>query len=76
MASWPDNAMVEVVVVEEGLAAGVAGERVERVLRLLEVAGVGKCGSAGVDAGVARRALRGVAERRCGNEAARVDGPE
>ena len=57
-----DDAAVEVVVVEEGFAAGVAGQGVERVLRLLEVAGVSLCGGSGVDAGVAGGSLSRIAE--------------
>ena len=36
-----NDAAGQVVVIEQGFASGVAGQREERVLRLLEVAGVG-----------------------------------
>ena len=45
---------VEIVVVEQGFAAGIAGESVKGVLRLLEVVGDSGGGGAGVHAGVAR----------------------
>ncbi len=71
------NAAVKVVVIEQRLAACVAGQGVQRVLRLLEVGADGAARLRPVYiARVALRALRGVAQRRLGDEPAGIDGPE
>ena len=65
------------LLVEERFAAGVDARAIQRILRLLEVqlhAAMADC--AGVHAGSARRAPRGVAQRREGYQSARIDGPE
>ena len=68
--------MIEIIVIQESFAPGVPGERIQRVLRLLEVTGISERGGPGVDAGVSRRALGRVAERRLRHQAARVYGPK
>ena len=70
------NAAIEVVGVEQCLAAGVGGEGVERVLRALEAVGDGRGCCAGVDAGVSLRALRRIAQRSLRDKAAGIDGPD
>src|SRR3984885_2585407 len=66
----------QVVGIEEGFAAGVAGEGEKSVLRLLEVGGRGLGGGAGVHAGIALRALGSIAQWSLCDQTAGVDGPE
>ena len=66
----------EIVVVEQRLAAGVAGQRVEGFLLALEIAGDGARRAAGIHALAARRSLGGVAQRRLRHQAAGIDGIE
>ena len=66
----------EIVVIEHRLAAGIGRERVHSVLRLLEAVGDGHGRRAGIHAAPPGDALRGVAQRRRGHQAARIDGTE
>ena len=70
------DATAEIVGVEQRLAAGVAGKRVERVLRGLKTSVAGLRGRARIHADVAGRALRRVAERSPGDQASCIDRPE
>ena len=70
------DAASQIVVVEQSLAAGIAGQGKQRVLRLLEVAGVGLGRAAGVHPGIARRALRRIPQRRLGDQPSCIDRPE
>ncbi len=70
------DAQPQVVVVEQRLAAGVGGQRVQRLLLALKVALGRARGAAGIHTLTAWRPLGGIAQRSLRYQAARVDGIE